>query len=171
MKKISLLLAVIMLLSCVCSAFAQEPTEAPVGANEVMNIRAKQVDQEAAAAEEAFLKSDCAFSVIEADEATGQVRLSYMEGVTPILEADGLKFKDLNKNGKLDVYEDWRKDTDERIADLISQMTPEEEVGLLFCVNTQLYDARHMVQEFALTCQLFNLNGTPITITNTLNNL
>ena len=50
-------------------------------------------------------------------------------------------------------------------------MTPEEEVGLLFCVNTQLYDARHMVQEFALTCQLFNLNGTPITITNTLNNL
>ena len=171
MKKISLLLAVIMLLSCVCSAFAQEPTEAPVGANEVMNIRAKQVDQEAAAAEEAHLKSDCAFSVIEADEATGQVRLSYMEGVTPILEADGLKFKDLNKNGKLDVYEDWRKDTDERIADLISQMTPEEEVGLLFCVNTQLYDARHMVQEFALTCQLFNLNGTPITITNTLNNL
>ena len=167
MKKISLLLAVIMLLSCVCGAFA----EAPVGANEVMNIRAKQVDQEAAAAEEAHLKSDCAFSVIEADEATGQVRLSYMEGVTPILEADGLKFKDLNKNGKLDVYEDWRKDTDERIADLISQMTPEEEVGLLFCVNTQLYDARHMVQEFALTCQLFNLNGTPITITNTLNNL
>ena len=167
MKKISLLLSVIMLLSCVCGAFA----EAPVGANEVMNIRAKQVDQEAAAAEEAHLKSDCAFSVIEADEATGQVRLSYMEGVTPILEADGLKFKDLNKNGKLDVYEDWRKDTDERIADLISQMTPEEEVGLLFCVNTQLYDARHMVQEFALTCQLFNLNGTPITITNTLNNL
>ena len=171
MKKFSLLLAVIMLLSCACSAFAQEPTEAPVGANEVMNIRGKQVDQEAAAAEEAFLKSDCAFSVIEADEATGQVRLSYMEGVTPILEVDSLKFKDLNKNGKLDVYEDWRKDTDERIADLISQMTPEEEVGLLFCVNTQLYDARHMVQEFALTCQLFNLNGTPITITNTLNNL
>lgn len=170
MKKFSLLLAVIMLLSCACSAFAQEPTEAPVGANEVMNIRGKQVDQEAAA-EEAFLKSDCAFSVIEADEATGQVRLSYMEGVTPILEVDSLKFKDLNKNGKLDVYEDWRKDTDERIADLISQMTPEEEVGLLFCVNTQLYDARHMVQEFALTCQLFNLNGTPITITNTLNNL
>lgn len=171
MKKISLLLSVIMLLSCVCSAFAQEPTEAPVGANEVMNIRANEVDQEAAAAEEAFLQSDCAFSVIEADETTGQVKLSYMEGVTPILDVDGLKFKDLNNNGKLDIYEDWRKDTDERIADLISQMTPEEEVGLLFCVNTQLYDARHMVQEFALTCQLFNLNGTPITITNTLNNL
>ena len=171
MKKISLLLAVIMLLSCACGAFAQEPTEAPVGANEVMNIRANEVDQEAAAAEEAFLQSGCAFSVIEANETTGQVKLSYMEGVTPILDVDGLKFKDLNNNGKLDVYEDWRKDTDERIADLISQMTPEEEVGLLFCVNTQLYDARNMVKEYALTCQLFNLNGTPITITNTLNNL
>lgn len=32
-------------------------------------------------------------------------------------------------------------------------------------------DAAQMVREYALTCQLFNLNGTPITITNTLNNL
>jgi len=69
------------------------------------------------------------------------------------------------------VYEDWRVDTDTRVADLISQMTAEEEVGLLFCVNTQLADARDMVKKYALTCQLFNLNGTPITITNTLNNL
>lgn len=84
---------------------------------------------------------------------------------------DGLKFKDMNKNGTLDVYEDWRVDTDARIADLIAQLTPEEEVGLLFCVNTQLVDAVKMVQEYALTCQLFNLNGTPETITNTLNNL
>ena len=82
-----------------------------------------------------------------------------------------MKFKDMNKNGELDVYEDYRQDTDTRVADLISQMNAEEEVGLLFCVNTQLVDARHMVQEYNLTCQLFNLNGTPITITNTLNNL
>ena len=188
MKKLAWLLALIMLLSCVSGAFAEEssgapagdaPAEEPVGANQVMNVRANQVmnvranqvDPEVAAAEQAFLEGNCEFSVIEADEATGQKKLSYIEGVTPILEVDGLKFKDLNKNGALDVYEDWRVDTDTRIADLISQMTPEEEVGLLFCVNTQLYDARNMVKEYALTCQLFNLNGTPITITNTLNNL
>ncbi len=171
MKKLSLLLAVIMMFSTACGAFAEAPAEEPVGANQVMDIRAQEVDEEAAAAEEAYLQSNCEYSVIEADETTGQVRLTYMEGVTPILEADGLKFKDLNKNGALDVYEDWRVDTDTRIADLISQMTAEEEVGLLFCVNTQLYDARNMVKEYALTCQLFNLNGTPITITNTLNNL
>lgn len=168
MKKLSLILAIIMLVSCVGGAFAEGET---VSAAEVMDIRAEQVDQDAAAAEEEFLKSNCDFSVIEADETTGQIKLSYMEGVTPILEVDGLKFKDLNKNGTLDVYEDWRVETDTRIADLISQMTPEEEIGLLFCVNTQLADARQMVYDYALTCQLFNLNGTPITITNTLNNL
>lgn len=161
-----------MLLSCLGGAFAEETaTEAPASAADVINQANATADSEAAAAEQAYLESDCEFSVIEADETTGQVRLTYMEGVTPILEVDGLKFKDLNKNGTLDVYEDWREETDTRVADLIAQMTPEEEVGLLFCVNTQLVDARNMIQEYQLTCQLFNLNGTPITITNTLNNL
>lgn len=172
MRKLSLLVAIMMLLSCLGSAFAEETaTEAPASAADVINQANAMADSEAAAAEQAYLESDCAYSVIEADEATGQVRLTYMEGVTPILEVDGLKFKDLNKNGTLDVYEDWREETDTRVADLIAQMTPEEEVGLLFCVNTQLVDARNMIQEYQLTCQLFNLNGTPITITNTLNNL
>ena len=45
------------------------------------------------------------------------------------------QFKDLNKNGVLDVYEDWRKPVDERIADLVSQMTLEEKVGLMFHPN------------------------------------
>ena len=31
-----------------------------------------------------------------------------------ILTVDGLAFKDLNKNGKLDSYEDWRKPVAER---------------------------------------------------------
>ena len=93
MKKLSLILAIIMMMSCIGGAFAEGDT---VSAAEVMNIRAEQNDPAAAAAEEEYLKSDCAFSVIEADETTGQVKLSYIEGVTPILEADGLKFKDLN---------------------------------------------------------------------------
>lgn len=52
-----------------------------------------------------------------------------------IIEKRGLKFKDLNKNGKLDKYEDWRLSVDERIADLVSQMTLEEKVGLMFHPN------------------------------------
>jgi beta-glucosidase len=50
---------------------------------------------------------------------------------TPILEIDGLQFKDLNRNGKLDPYEDWRRSFEERIADLLSQMTLEEKAGLM----------------------------------------
>lgn len=167
MKKLSVLLALVMLLGCLSAAFA----EAPANAADIANQMNASADSEEAAAEKARLEQRCDYATIEADETTGQVKLTYVEGVTSILEVDGLKFKDMNKNGTLDVYEDWRVDTDARIADLIAQMTPEEEVGLLFCVNTQLVDAVKMVQEYALTCQLFNLNGTPETITNTLNNL
>jgi beta-glucosidase len=171
MKKLSLLLAVIMMFICIGGAFAEGPasSNAPASAADVINTANSAADSEAAKAAAAELEKNCEYSVIEANG--DQVRLSYIEGVTPILESDGLKFKDLNKNGKLDVYEDWRQEIDARVADLIAQMTPAEEVGLLFCVNTQLVDAVNMVKEFNLTCQLFNLNGTPISITNTLNNL
>ena len=46
-----------------------------------------------------------------------------------ILEVDGYQFKDLNKNGALDPYEDWRLGADERTADLLSQMTSEEKAA------------------------------------------
>jgi beta-glucosidase len=48
-----------------------------------------------------------------------------------MLEDGGFQFKDLNKNGVLDNYEDWRLTTDERVADLLSQMTLEEKVGFM----------------------------------------
>ena len=53
-----------------------------------------------------------------------------------IIEVDGYQFRDLNGNGTLDVYEDWRADIEDRITDLLSQMTIEEEVGLLFHANS-----------------------------------
>lgn len=52
--------------------------------------------------------------------------------VKPILEIDGLSFKDLNANGKLDPYEDWRLPIDERVSNLVSLMTLEEKAGLMF---------------------------------------
>ena len=48
-----------------------------------------------------------------------------------ILSVDGLAFKDLNKNGKLDRYEDWRKPVAERAKDLASQMTLDQIAGLM----------------------------------------
>lgn len=51
--------------------------------------------------------------------------------VVPMLERHGQRFRDLNRNGTLDPYEDWRRPVDERISDLLSQMTLEEKAGLL----------------------------------------
>lgn len=48
-----------------------------------------------------------------------------------IITADGLKFKDLNHNGKLDRYEDWRLSAKERAADLARQLSIDEIAGLM----------------------------------------
>jgi len=48
-----------------------------------------------------------------------------------ILESDGLKFKDLSKDGVLHPYEDWRLSADERAKDLASRMTVEQIAGLM----------------------------------------
>ena len=56
--------------------------------------------------------------------------LEYAEVKT--LTIDGFTFRDLNKNGKLDVYEDSRQAIDSRVSDLLSQMTLEEKAGTMF---------------------------------------
>lgn len=57
----------------------------------------------------------------------GGATLGYSKdsGVT-IIEEDGFAFKDMNRNGKLDAYEDWRLDAQTRAADLASQLTGEQ---------------------------------------------
>ena len=62
-------------------------------------------------------------------------RVIYLVKLKPevkVLDIDGISFRDLNKNNKLDRYEDHRLDTVQRVEDLISQMTLEEKVGTLF---------------------------------------
>ena len=49
--------------------------------------------------------------------------------VKTLIEADGYQFIDLNGNGTLDAYEDWRLDADTRAADLVSQMTVREKIA------------------------------------------
>ena len=61
-----------------------------------------------------------------------------MSGVK-ILTIDGFGFKDMNKNGALDPYEDWRLAADERAKDLASKMSVEQIAGLM------LYSAHQAV--------------------------
>ena len=53
-------------------------------------------------------------------------------GEVNILNIDGIAFRDLNKNNKLDIYEDHRLDSEKRSEDLISQMELEEKIGQMF---------------------------------------
>jgi len=50
----------------------------------------------------------------------------------PLLNIENRQFRDLNKNGLLDNYEDSHADIGDRIDDLISQMTLEEKAGTMF---------------------------------------
>ena len=102
MKKLSLLLAVAMLFSCIAM-----PT----------------------LAEESVIKESASgFFYIEANG--DQPRLS-AASADKFFQADGLWFKDLNGNGELDVYEDWRLDKETRARDLLSKMTLNEKAGTL----------------------------------------
>ena len=49
----------------------------------------------------------------------------------PIIERDGLRFKDLNRSGALDAYEDWRLTPEARARDLAGRMTLEEKAGTM----------------------------------------
>ncbi len=53
------------------------------------------------------------------------------EDVQTLIE-ENIPFRDLNKNGKLDIYEDSRQPVAARVEDLLSQMTLEEKAGQMF---------------------------------------
>ncbi len=55
-----------------------------------------------------------------------------------LLKVGKLTFKDLNKNQKLDKYEDWRLPVAERVKDLVSQMTIEEKLGFMLISTTRM---------------------------------
>src|SRR5688572_2951438 len=48
-----------------------------------------------------------------------------------LLTVDRYAFKDLNKNGSLDKYEDWRLPAVERAKDLASKLSVEQIAGLM----------------------------------------
>jgi beta-glucosidase len=58
--------------------------------------------------------------------------LSLLGSEAPVLTQNGFTFRDLNKNGKLDPYEDTRLPIEERVEDLLKQMTLEEKAGMMF---------------------------------------
>jgi beta-glucosidase len=72
-----------------------------------------------------------------------------------ILTVNGLAFKDLNKNGKLDKYEDWRLSAEERAKDLASKMSIDQIAGLM------LYSAHQAIPSGTTRFGASTYNGKP----------
>ena len=74
--------------------------------------------------------------------------------------AEELVLKDLNGNGTLDVYEDWRRPVEQRVEDLLSRMTLAEKAGLMQNPSYKEDSNRDYIQS---TCRLgyLILRGTP----------
>ncbi len=76
----------------------------------------------------------------------------------PVLRVDGERFKDLNANGQLDAYEDWRLPVARRIDDLVARMTLAEKAGMLLiatnnpaCDGGITPDGRALVEQESMT--------------------
>jgi len=75
------------------------------------------------------------------ETGTGSIRIVTNEGGqtlgydttsgVKLLTVNGFAFKDLNKNGDLDNYEDWRLSADERAKDLASKLSIDQIAGLM----------------------------------------
>lgn len=86
----------------------------------------------------------------------GQRHLGYStESGVSILEVDGLPFKDLDRDGELDTYEDWRKSARERAEDLAGQLSTEEIAGLM------LYSRHQQVPAPSAGWMASTYNGLP----------
>jgi beta-glucosidase len=58
----------------------------------------------------------------------------------PTLAVGGLRFRDLNRNGVLDPYEDWRRAPQARADNLVALMTLEEKAGAMIHATVVLDD-------------------------------
>lgn len=75
-------------------------------------------------------------------EAAGeQVALSSRSRA--FLEVDGLKFRDLDGDGVLSPFEDWRLPATERAADLAARMAPDEKAGLMVISSRSMGISQH----------------------------
>ena len=98
----------------------------------------------------------------------------------PVLQKDGLQFKDLNRNGVVDPYEDWRLSAAQRAHDLVARMTLEEKAGTMMHGTVRAlggpmasagmgrqYDtasARALIDSIKVTNLITRLNANPRTL-------
>ena len=65
----------------------------------------------------------------------------------PVIIVDGLLFKDLDRNGKLTPYEDWRLYSEDRAKDLASRLSIEQICGLMVYSSAQQINSPSLTQK------------------------
>ena len=123
-KTVTAAMAVAMVASSMTTAFAEEATDASAAKYEV-------------------IETEWGYNEVVQD---GGKTLTYSptSGVT-LLEDDGYAFKDLNQNGQLDTYEDWRLSTEERAQALADMMVADGREGIESIAGLMLYSAHTAV--------------------------
>lgn len=103
----------------------------------------------------------------------GGAQLSYAaDGPIKLIEEkdgnDTLAFKDLNANGKLDTFEDWRKQPAERAAAYAKTLTPQQISGLMLFSSHErspgdgLTDAQRTYLDTAHVRNVLNAGGSDV---------
>lgn len=86
---------------------------------------------------------------------SGTVLKYHKNSGVKIIKENDESFKDLNKNGKLDAYEDWRLPGEERAKDLASKMSVDQIAGLM------LYSQHQALPSLAVGFGAGTYNGKP----------
>lgn len=120
--------------------------------------------------------SDGTTSFIVVTNPNGGATLSYSaDGPIELLEEEDngatLAFKDMNGNGELDTWEDWRVDSKERAADLAESMSIEQIAGLMLVSSHErspgdgLTDAQKTYLEESNLRNVLNAAGSDVEAT------
>ncbi|MRW92063.1 glycoside hydrolase family 3 protein [Duganella sp. FT80W] len=120
----------------------------------------------------------CGAAALAAVAAPVQPQLAH--GAIPLLTVNGLQFRDLNRNGKLDPYEDWRLPAATRAASLAAALSLEEQAGLMMhgtlvlAQNSNAVDEQAMsglIQQRYINTFISRQQGDAATLANTYNQL
>lgn len=134
-KILSLLLAAVMLLSLLAGckpdgAENSDPADAESSTPPSQQVSTGELEE--------LGSGDVKWS--EETTADGWIRVTNEGGATlgytaesgiKLLQSDGYAFKDMNQNGQLDTYEDWRLDADTRAQALVDMMSVDEQLPIM----------------------------------------
>ena len=98
---------------------ADEPADEPAADGSGHDLSEYPLDPDGADVEAKYETVEGALYTLYNNDGGTQIGLA---DTSKLIQVDGYAFRDLNGNGKLDIYEDWRLDVDTRAEDLANQM-------------------------------------------------